>query len=171
MSRRADKFYPGWKMTREQHASYWWHIGQCAKSLGLSTSAQREELRGTIHVRAFGANVSAKSIDHLKMFDDFKAQCLAILKPADLEGQLRQVEQPLIRLRHAILQFPVAYVAGLLGSARFKGRALADLNDLDEKELTDLRNTLCARVAKQKAAAPVAVENFQPQPEWEGNPF
>jgi hypothetical protein len=171
MSKRAGKFYPGWKMTREQHASYWWHIGQCAKSLGLSTAAGREELRATIHVRAFGANVSAKSIDHLKMFDDFKSQCLAILKPADLEAQLRQVQQPLIRLRHAILQFPEAYVAGLLGSARFKGRSLADLQDMDEKELTDLRNTLCARVAKQEVAAPAALENFQPQPELEGDPF
>jgi hypothetical protein len=81
------------------------------------------------------------------------------------------VEQPLIRLRHAILQFPVAYVAGLLGSARFGGRSLDDLQDMDEKELTDLRNTLCARVAKQEVAGPVAGENFQPQPELEGDPF
>jgi len=149
MSKRTNHFKPGWKMTLDQHNAYWYHLGRAAAARGLTTAAQREELREQIHMRAFGENISAKQIDHLKMFDDFKAECLAIYKPTDLGAQKRQVEMPLIRLREGILQkFDEDFILSILRTFRgdrFANATLETLETMSEKDLTDLRNTLCAR--------------------------
>ncbi len=125
---------------------YWNLLGQVYAAGQITTAADKDMQRRLIHRRAFGREgVSARDIDRMKMFDAFKAECLAWISPDNLNAQLRQVDQPLIRLRHRILEFPHAYVLGLLCSPRFQRQSLEDLNDMGEKELTDLRNTLCAR--------------------------
>jgi hypothetical protein len=153
MSRR-DKFFPGWKMTWDQHNAYFRLLEAACRAQGKRTAAEREELRQLIHSRAFGRPISAKDIDHLKMFDALKAECLALSQPANLEAQLRQAEMPLIRLRQGILEkFSEDRILGLLRSARFKRESLEDLGDMNEKDLTDLRNTLCARTAGEVEVA------------------
>jgi hypothetical protein len=146
MSRRHD-IKPGWKMTNDQHGAYWYWVNRVHRLPEFQTKPQAE-VREMIHLRAFGCNPSAKEIDHLKMYDDFKAVCLALTQPTNFGAQMRQAEQPLIRLRHGILEkFSEDRIVGLLCSTRFKRHSLADLDDMNEKDLTDLRNTLCARTA------------------------
>ena len=140
------EFHPHWRLTTAQHRAYFRLLDQVYRARGLRTAADKEAMRQQIHQRAFGAPISAKTIDHLKMFDAFKAACLAETAPTDLTAQLRQLEQPLIRLRHAIHRLAdPAYILALLRSPRFKKQSLADLQTMTEKELTDLRNTLSAR--------------------------
>jgi hypothetical protein len=164
---RTQKFYPGWKMTWDQHNAYFWYLKQVYAVLNLTEKAAQEDMRKTIHTRAFGRPVSARDIDHLKMYDDFKAECLAILKPADVAAQVAQANMPLTRLRTGILEkFDSPTILGLLRSARFKKQSLEDLNDMDEEELTQLRNTLCVRTAGE-----VAVPAGAFQGEDDGDPF
>ena len=160
--KRTDKFFPGWKMTWDQHSAYFYQLKQVYAVLKLTDKAQQEAMRKTIHTRAFGSPISAKEIDHMRMYDAFKAECLAIIAPTDMEAQLKQANQPLIRLRTGILEkFDSPTILGLLRSARFKRQSLDDLEEMNEKDLTDLRNTLCARTAGEVAVPP----------EQEGDPF
>jgi hypothetical protein len=172
MSRRPDKFYPGWKMTPAQHASYFNLLEGVYRAYVITKSADKETMRKKIHQQAFGRPVSAKDIDHMKMFDEFKAVCLAMSQPDNLDAQMHQAEQPLIRLRHAILKFSEAYTIGMLCSPRFKKHGLDDLNHMTEKELTDLRNTLSARSPKSSSSSSSSsFSNQHPEPVEEGDPF
>jgi hypothetical protein len=141
-------------MTHDQWRAYWHLIGKAARAEGATTPESREAVRARIHEQAFGRPVSAKEIDHLKMFDAFKAAALAIIEPDSLDAQLAQTEQPLIRLRHACRALADdAYIAALVTGPRFKKDAIEDLN---EEELEHLRNTLAARrSAKHKKEADV----------------
>ncbi|MDE2106675.1 MAG: hypothetical protein KGL39_56185 [Patescibacteria group bacterium] len=142
---RTYKFYSGWKMTWSQHQKYFRLLDDVYRANGITTAAEKEQVRRAIHVRAFGHPVSAKQIDHLKMFDSFKAECLAMSRPANLEAQLLQTEMPIIRLRHACRQIAdEAYIAALVRSPLFKKKSLDD-DDWTEQDLTNLRNTLTAR--------------------------
>ncbi len=145
-----DKFYPGWKMTHDQWRAYWHLIGKAARAEGAMTVEGREAVRARIHERAFGRPVSAKEIDHLKMFDAFKAAAMAIIAPDSLDAQLSQASMPLIRLRHACRALADnAYIAALVTGPRFKKQSLEDLN---EEELEQLRNTLAARRSARRKA-------------------
>lgn len=175
--KRTGKYYPGWKMTWDQHSAYFRLLEGAYRAQGKTAAADKEDMRKLIHTRAFGSPISAKVIDHMKMFDDFKAECLAWSQPTNVAAQKRQVEMPLIRLRHGILEkFDSPTILGLLRSARFKRKSLDDLDDMNEKDLTDLRNTLCARTAGE-VAVPVesdldGEEQSEDAPvEREGVPF
>lgn len=140
-----DKFYPGWKLTPAQHGAYWKFIAQVCARVGARTAAEREDARKQVHLAAFGCEKSAREINHLRDFDDFKAACLAILSPENLGAQLRQAEMPHTRLVHAIRALaPEAYVIAI---ARAKFHT-DDWEGLDESRLTMLRNTLAARAAE-----------------------
>lgn len=147
------KFYPGWKMTTEQHGRYWRDVSAVARCLRTAT---QEEARQLIHQRAFGGPKSARTINHLKEFDNFIAAVKALLQPANLEAQLRQAEMPNTRLIYAIRQLaPEAYI---IAEARRKF-ATEDWPSLGESDLTMLRNHLAARAAairwpQQAAAGP-----------------
>ena len=140
-----SKFYPGWKMTWDQRRMYFSMIDQVCKVMGAASAAEREEMRKQLHLQAFNGPKSAKDINHLQDFDEIKKVCLAYLQPDNLNPQLRMVAMPLIRLRHAIREFPAEY-ADEVRRDKFAGR---ELDDLNEKELTDLRNTLTARLGKK----------------------
>src|SRR5208282_3896576 len=99
---KPDKFFRDWKMTVKQHRLYFRLLTDVYAVRCLTIQADKELLRQLIHQKAFGAPVSAKQIDHLKMFDAFKAECIAIIQDSSLEAQLRQIDQPLIRLRYSI---------------------------------------------------------------------
>jgi hypothetical protein len=151
---RTQKFFPGWKMTWDQHNAYFWYLSQVYAAQGLATKEDREEARKLVHLRAFGHPVSARDIDHLKMYDAFKAECLAILKPADVDAQVAQVNMPLTRLRLAIRELADEPYWQKIALAKY---GTSDLDELDEDQLTKLRNTLAARSGGRRE--PELVEN------------
>ncbi|NOS72027.1 MAG: hypothetical protein HOP33_19130 [Verrucomicrobia bacterium] len=139
-----SKFYPGWKMTVEQHNLYFRLLDQAAVASGETTQNRREDLRQRIHLAAFGGPKSAKAINHLKDFDDFKAAVLAIIDPSNLNVQMRQAEMPTTRLVFAIRKLaPEAYI---IAEARRKFFT-EDWATLDESSLTMLRNHITKRAA------------------------
>lgn len=162
---RPSKFFPGWKMTWSQHQKYFQLLDDVYRANRITSSAEKEQVRQAIHLRAFGHPVSAKEIDHLKMFDAIKAECLAMSRPADLEAQLHQAEMPLIRLRVACRKLAdEPYIQALVQSPRFKKRSLDD-DDWTEQQLTDLRNTLTSRMNHQHR------KGKDPSPDRELLPF
>lgn len=115
---------PGWLMTGDQHASYWRLLADAAAARGLTTAADREALRQQLHQSAFGQPKSAKAINRTTDFDAYKAAALAISRPADVDGQLRQQAQPRQRKEHRIWEIrrclalyhpdPAGYVATVI---------------------------------------------------------
>lgn len=146
----STKFVPGWKMTAGQKASYFRLLGEVCAAAGLSSSADKEALRRTVHLRAFGRAVSAKEIDHLKGFDAFKAVCLALLHPDDLNAQLRQSVMPRTRLVVACRDLADEGYIVAICKDRF---GTADWTELGEDRLVQLRNTLAARKPARAGAA------------------
>jgi hypothetical protein len=145
MSTPKNKFYPGWKMTRDQWGTYWRLIGQVCHAQGVKDAAGREEVRKMIHLRAFTRPVSAKDIDHLKMFDDFKAACLAILKPNDLNAQLAQANMEKTQFIHRIKELAPELYWRAEAMRKF---GTEDLERLSVDDLTMLRNHLQARASE-----------------------
>lgn len=93
---------------------------------------------------------SASEIGYLKEFDKIKQQLLAWAQPANLNAQVEMENMAKTRLIHRICsEFPASYILGLMRSSRFdNGRPVASIEDLEhwtEKDLIDLRTTLCAR--------------------------
>lgn len=85
-----------------------------------------------------------------KDFDKVKQECLAIIQPANVNAQIRQIEQEDKRLRYACrAAAPEPYLRSILAD-RFGGRALDELN---HSELVMLRNTLAARANSLKRKA------------------
>jgi hypothetical protein len=177
--KKKPELYPGWKMTPAQHRMYWNLLQRAYKQSPDREGAGQtfDEFRAVIHVRAFGTNISAKDIDRMKGFDEFKAQCLAIIQPANLGAQMAIENMEKTRLIHRICNdFPASYILCLINSPRFarcrQNEARAGLEDLErwtEKDLTDLRTTLCARnpsdtsdQADPSEVAQTADENLTP---------
>ena len=166
----STKFYPGWKMTVAQHAAYFRLLSQVYEACGLPTAEDREDMRFDIHLRAFGEPRSAKLINHLKDFDDFKAACLANMQPANLGAQMRQAEMPKTRLIYAIRKLaPEAYII----SECWRKFGVEDWESLGESHLTMLRNHLAARAAKirwpDQKSSPQA-ERSEAIPAGDGDP-
>ena len=169
--RPKPDLHPGWKMTRAQHSAYWRLLQQAYRVYNQSVPCKFEDFRVLLHYRAFGpgpsgAPVSAKDIDRMKMFGDLKAACTAIINPNSLDAQLAiaKANDPRTRLIHRILQFPATYILGLLNSPRFahcNAHSLEDLESMTEKDLTDLRNTLCARNPQSGGASVPASRSEQ----------
>lgn len=85
---------------------------------------------------------SANELNTTRDYDAVKGALLALSDDANLKAQVRQLCQPLIRLRWAIRHAaPLAYWSHIARS-RF---GTDDLDQLDETQLTQLRNTLSAR--------------------------
>jgi hypothetical protein len=144
--KRADKFFPGWKMTPEQHGAYFRLLGQCYHAMGVTSTAEKEEARQLVHLRAFNRRgVSAKEIDHLKMFDAFKAACLAIIKPNDLQAQVDQANMDRTRLIHRISELAPEIYWRAEAKRKF-GHDNLDLLSIDN--LTMFRNHLSARASE-----------------------
>lgn len=142
MTRTRKTFFPGWSMTVEQHGAYWRLVDRAAKASGARTAEARETLRKHLHLQAFGSPKSARDINHLKDFDDFKAACLAVIQPTNLDAQMRQVGMPLTRLVYAIRALaPAAYIVAeskrKFGTEKWEG--------LSEENMTMFRNHLAAR--------------------------
>lgn len=143
---RADKFFPGWKMTPEQHGKYWRMLTQCYQIMGATSTAEKEEARRLIHFRAFNrTGVSAKEIDHLKMFDAFISACLAILQPDETAPQLRQANMERIRFIYRINELAPEIYWRAEAKRKF---GHDDLEMLSLRDLEMFRNHLSARASE-----------------------
>jgi len=97
--------------------------------------------RHALHIEALGEDKSHKDFTN-EEFDQVLSVFRAVSEPDNLDAQLRQLDQPRRRLAWKIKSLaPEAYRDKIMldrfGTTR--------LEDLDEIELTQLRNTLSAR--------------------------
>jgi hypothetical protein len=133
-------------MSVDQHGAYWRMLGQCYRAMGVTGTTEKEEARKLIHFRAFGRDdVSAKEIDHLKMFDAFKAACLAIIKPNDLQAQVDQANMERTRLIHRINELAPEIYWRAEAKRKFGHE---NLDVLSVANLTMFRNHLSARASE-----------------------
>ena len=97
--------------------------------------------RHALHVKALGCDKSSKDFTNADL-DRVLAEFLAISRPDSLSPQLRQQDQPRIRILYSIRKLaPEPYWQAI---ARDKF-GTPDLNQLDMKQLQQLRITLVAR--------------------------
>ena len=132
-------------MTTPQYYSYWKYIRAVYALPGLWKGMTQDDVRKLIHFRAFGRPVSAKEIDKLGMFNEFLKVCKGLLCPTDVETQMRLQNMPLINLRYRIGQIAAERGQEYVYKIARDKFGTDDLEALDEKQLKDLRNTLCAR--------------------------
>ena len=122
-------------MTQKQNYLYW---REWAAVRRVDAGADRHAL----HASALGEDKSHKDFSNAE-FDKVLQEFRAISQPANLAAQLRQINQPKTRLIFKIRQLAdEPYIQALLESPRFKA---STLEELDEKTLTDFRNTCAAR--------------------------
>jgi hypothetical protein len=127
-------------MTGKQNALYWREWGavvRYCKANGLPAPD-----RHALHAAALGVEKSHLAFTN-EDFDQVLGQFRSYSRPADLAGQLRQLNQPRIRLKYAVnaLAPSVEYWAKIARD-RF---GTDDLDALSIEQLTQLRNTLAAR--------------------------
>ena len=94
-------------------------------------------------------------VDKLDGFDRVLAELAAILKPDDLEAQMRESNMPRTRLLFAVgrLSTPLSPGRSHLSYACAIARdkfGTADIESLHDGQLLDLRNTLAARLCAQR---------------------
>lgn len=157
MGQRNKNIEPGWKMTTAQiygrgengkQPGYFEMFKQVCRALDWKGNAeQMTAFRREFHVMSGLGPVSAKTINRLEGFDALKKTWLAVTQPANLNEQMKMEQMPRHRLITRIRSMaPEAYWSKI---ARDK-YGTDDLDGLNDKELTDLRNTCEARMAKPK---------------------
>jgi hypothetical protein len=142
---------PGWKMYPKQASRYWREVSAVCHFLGVTGAQAQTEVRKRLHVQAFGEAISAKEIDHLKMFDDFLAACAAITRPDDLGTQMRQAIMGRTRLKKSIQLLADDEYWQRIALDRFN---TTDLDLLSDEQLTQLRNTVRCRSRIPKSNCP-----------------
>lgn len=136
-------------MTEGQARAYWRMFGEICVVLKWSGSkADMDEYRRDWHEQSGLGRCSVTTINHLDQFDELIKTHLAITDSGNVNAQMRMANMPRTRLLHKIRSMAHPdFIQGLLESDRFKARALEDLND---KDLSDFRLTLAARVCSAK---------------------
>jgi len=130
----------------------------------IGCSAQDRDRRLEEISLALGRPVnSASDIKTNEDFDKVKARMLALSQPANVDAQLKQLDQSHKRLVYAIKG--LAAPAYIVAIARGKFHT-EDWESLNEHQLTQLRNTLAARMSAKKKKPLVTVPA-----EDEGDPF
>jgi len=140
-------------LTKKQKFLYWteWRNAKnvLMKRMGMLPK-EVEELRHTLHVKALGYDKSHKEFSNAE-FDKILATFRAYTRPADLNAQIRQIDQPKIRAAYALrkiinrLKLTPEYVDGIALKICKK-----KVSRCDEKELAKLIAALNFH-AKRKA--------------------
>ena len=127
-------------MTPKQNSLYWREWGAVVRHCKAASLPAPD--RHDLHQAALGADKSHLAFSN-EDFDRVLAQFRAQSRPEDLGAQLRQMNQPQIRLKFAINRLAPApeYWAAI---ARDKF-GTADLDALTLEQLSQLRNTLADR--------------------------
>jgi hypothetical protein len=127
-------------MTTKQNSLYWREWG------ALVRYCKRHNLpapdRHSMHMAALGADRSHLAFTN-QDFDRVLAEFRAHSRPEDLDAQLRQIDQPRIRLKYAVKALaPAAAYWSKIARDKF---GTDDLDALSIEQLTQLRNTLADR--------------------------
>lgn len=178
---QQKRFWRDWGIYRRRHRSP--GGTSSASPHSLITDAQIENERHALLERA-GFD-SLTQVDPGAGFDRVLAELQALINPDDLDAQLRQITMPLERLRYACrllakaicdlnpssASHPEAYLRRLLVD-RFHTMSL---DDLDETQLTQLRNTLAARRSSSRrssrAPSPGGTSSASPKLQTVDEPF
>jgi hypothetical protein len=100
-------------MTKKQYSTffghYWPQICE-VKGWAVDDREQRLEFISLAIGRMIG---TAGEVDHLKDYDQLKAECLAVIDPANLSAQIRQLRQEQNRLVRKIQWLQVAQLAAM----------------------------------------------------------
>lgn len=149
-------------MTKPQRITLmadWWPAACTAQGWNPNDRARRLEVLSQAVGRPLN---SANDLDRLTDIDAVKSHLLALSQPANLDAQVAQANMPKTRLLHAIraFNFHPNYVAAILAQ-RFHQ---TDLENLDLKQLTQLRNTLAARKNSQRVRTLSTASQTDPNP-------
>ena len=154
-------------MTPFQQKKYWWEWGRCrAYYAGKGHSpTQVEEARHDLHRKALGRDKSSKEFSNADL-DKVIAAFRAVWDDANLDAQLRQLDQPEHRLgaarkRIAVLASNCGIKHGEAGLEAyfanwFRGRRYTALS---ERELLQLAGILQRRLDQIRPPTPVLSEN------------
>ena len=132
-------------MTPRQTALYfreWANVRATCQRNGYPTPD-----RHALHAQALGHDKSSKHFTNTDL-DRVLAEFLAITRPDSLSHQLRQHDQPRIRLIYSIQQLAPETYWSAIANDKF---GTADLNQLDLQQLQHLRITLAARLSPRNS--------------------
>lgn len=115
-------------------------FNRACQAANLTGSIARDQYREQLTIKVCGRVISWNDFNN-QQIDGMKAELLAILRPADLDAQLAQINQPRKRLIHAINQYPGA----LSKSISIDKFGHADPARLTETQLDQLHITLINR--------------------------
>jgi len=140
----------------------WGEVRKYYRKRGIDpklADAKRHEL----HKKALGVMKSSKAFTNADL-DKVLATFRAISRPADLEAQLHQIDQPIERLRglkdileDLALQYGIeagrerAYLKGIAANV-FHGIEYGDLTEVQLQQIAGIMRQKIARRAKEKAA-------------------
>ena len=82
-------------------------FNRACQAANLTGTIARDQYREQLTIEALGSLVSWSDLTNAQV-DKIKAELLAVVKPADLDAQLAQLNQPRIRALHAINQTTLA---------------------------------------------------------------
>jgi hypothetical protein len=169
-------------MISKKQDSLYWREWAAAKKFCASLDLPEPD-RHQLHTQALGADKSHKDFTNADL-DKVLAAFRAISDPANVQAQLRQIDQPRTRLLYAINRLSAQLSVQLAGpdsqpstlNPQLGGYASAisldkfgtsDLTTLAEPQLEQLRNTLASRLTVKKTRAkkpPAEMVTTEPHP-------
>jgi len=126
-------------VTKAQQKLYWREWNKVRKT-------EPETDRHELHIKALGIDVSHKEFTNGDL-DKVLAEFRVVSEPWNVNAQMRQLNQPRERLMWSIRHRADQPYWEKIMRDRFKKRRLEDLTD---RELEQLRNTLVARGKKRR---------------------
>lgn len=158
-------------MTKAQITLYWREWSAVKRRVGDEAD---DELRHGLHVKALGKDVSSRAFTNAQ-FDKVLGEFRSLSRPADLDAQLAQLNQPRKRqlwkigyqkrLLKVFISDPQAYVQTILDE-RFRGRRLDELSDQRDgfhgrSELDMLIMTLARNIDRMRRDAGLTVREME----------
>jgi hypothetical protein len=168
-------------LTKPQQQRFWREWSAVKRSLLAQswTDAQIETERHALLERA-GFD-SLTQVDHLAGFDRVLSELALLTQPSNLEPQLRESQMPRTRLVFAINALAKKITPSLLGHGQsvYLATILADrwghtdLDRLSLADLTQLRNTLAARLSSKRRRSSTSSPTLSPtlSPAESNRPF
>ncbi len=134
-------------MSPSQRTMLFSMFNRACQAATITGSIARDQYREQLTIKVCGKLMSWNDLNN-RQIDGIKSELLAILKPADLDAQIAQINQPRTRALHSIQRHAPSYVAKI---ARDKFQH-DDLDLLTVEQLQQLAMTLSNR-SRRKAAA------------------
>jgi hypothetical protein len=166
-------------ITKAQHNHYfalWGDARRELRRLGL-TPKEADAKRKLVHLEAGAIDANGDPKSHYDLtndeFDDVKAKFLAISRPADLNAQIHQIDQAIIRARHKAGELMTQIGVEQSAQARYLDGVAKNVHgkpadQVKKEEWPDVLGALNrTRIYKQKSqtpAVPAGVEDT-------GDPF